>query len=93
MKMEDAIAAFYVHKNANEMVDENGITLALIRVSRNGIVAITWESGLFMPDSGRTMPDVLRKELIRKLRQHADGLESREMDALVRDFHNKVGDT
>lgn len=82
MSAIDAYMGSVIEKNAADVVDEFGAVLAFLRFNRNGTVTLNWATSIFngeMPP----LPDVVRAELVRVLRMHADGLESRELDHMM----------
>jgi hypothetical protein len=68
-------------------MDDEGATLALVRLNKDGRVSVNWSPILF---NEAPMPDELREMLVAVLRQHADGLESREFDKLVKEVQPLV---
>ncbi|SRR5258708_29308358 len=76
-------------KEAHEVIDEEGATLGLVRLNRDGRIGLNWVSELFNPESLAGLDStiagkVVRAELVAVLRKHADGLESRELDRLTK---------
>lgn len=67
-----------IEKTAAEVVDDQGVVLAFFRFNRNGSISLNWAAQFFNGDLP-PFPDALRKEMVRVLRQHADGLESGDL--------------
>lgn len=76
-------------ENMAEVVDDTSVTIATIKLFHNGRAGILWAAPLF--SDALAMPDELREMLVRQLRLHADKLESREMDARMKELVGKQG--
>jgi hypothetical protein len=85
MKPDDLPPGIFVEKTAADVIADDRVTLAFVFLNKDGTISMNWVNFLFLPGP-LAMGDVLRAELIRKLRVHADGLESREIDQLTRRF-------
>lgn len=70
-----------LEKKTSEIIDaDGGITIGMVRIGPDGGVGLYWESSLFDKASCPALSDEMRAILVSLLRQHADGLESREID-------------
>jgi hypothetical protein len=76
--------------DAKDMSDDTGTTLALIRYNRDRTASINWNSELFNPKSPAFLPSSIRDLLVLLLREHADCIESHEMDAAVQKAMQKL---
>jgi hypothetical protein len=70
---------------ADEAMDNESTTIAQLKMYRNGVVALLWLPDIFV-NPALPMPDVLREVIVAKLRFHADKIESREMDAQLKEL-------
>lgn len=77
-----------IEKSAAEVVDEHGVVFAFLRFNKNGSVTLNWAAHIFTGELP-PLPDPLRAEMVRVLRMHADGLESRDLDRRM----SKLGPT
>jgi hypothetical protein len=70
--------------------DEHGNAIAaMIKFTVDGTILLQWATILFNSED-HPMPDEVRAELVRVLRQHADGLESHDIDRRTKEIESFI---
>jgi hypothetical protein len=81
----------FFERTSDQVFDDAGVTIGFVRLNRTGTLTLNW-STVFFNNPALPVPDEVRAEIVRVLRQHADGLESRELDKLMQGFGAMVNE-
>lgn len=82
MKPQDLPPGMMIEKDAGDVMDETGVTMAMLRIQNTGRIAILWINALF--NGMIQLTPEMRRGIAKELRHHADALESGELDKLMR---------
>jgi hypothetical protein len=75
--------------DAGEITDGESMTLAFVKMFKNGKLGLMWSPILFV-NPNLPLPDEMREQLVKMLRFHADRLEDRSLDERMKDLTGKM---